>query len=143
MTLDPIDASEVLGRVGAVTDGAVALFLGTVRNVNEGRPVSGMEYEGYDVMAREVLASIAQEAAEIARTPHVAVVHRLGTLTLGEISVAIAVSTPHRAQAFEGARYVIEEIKKRLPVWKREHYVDGDANWLDGQVPPTETDTKK
>lgn len=135
ITTGPIDPSAVLARVGTPSDGAVALFMGTVRNANEGRPVGGMEYEGYAEMAREQLAVIVAEAAARAGSGRVAAVHRLGELAVGEVSVAIAVSTPHRAEAFEAARHVIEEIKKRLPVWKREHYLDGEAEWLDGQVP--------
>ncbi len=135
VTTGPIDARDVLSRVGADEDGAVALFMGIVRNRNEGRPVGGMEYEGYAEMAREQLAEIVSEAAERAETDRVAAVHRLGVLGVGEVSVAIAVSTPHRAQAFDAARHVIEEIKVRLPVWKREHYLDRDAAWLDGHVP--------
>ena len=135
ITIDPIDPSTVVERVGAPRDGAVALFLGTVRNRNEGRPVAGMEYEGYGDMAREQLARIVAEAAARARSDRIAAVHRLGELAIGEVSVAIAVSTPHRAEAFDAARYVIEEIKKRLPVWKRERYLDGEAEWLDGEVP--------
>ena len=135
ITTGPIDTREVLSRVGAEEDGAVALFLGIVRNSNEGRRVSGMEYEGYAEMAQEQLADIVGEAAVRAQTDRVAAVHRLGALGVGEVSVAIAVSTPHRRQAFDAARYVIEEIKKRLPVWKREYYLDRDAQWLDGHVP--------
>lgn len=135
VTKSPIDTGDVLSRVGAQEDGAIALFLGIVRNSNEGRPVSGMEYEGYADMAREQLAEIVGEAAERAQTDRVAAVHRLGALCVGEVSVAIAVSTPHRRQAFDAARYVIEEIKRRLPVWKREYYLDRDAEWLDGHVP--------
>lgn len=135
ITTNPIDPSTVLARVGTPDDGAVALFLGTVRNANHGRPVGGMEYEGYAQMARDELAAIVSEAAARAGSDRVAAVHRLGELAIGETSVAIAVSTPHRAEAFRAARYVIEEIKKRLPVWKREHYLDGEAEWLEGQVP--------
>ena len=135
ITIEPIDSSTVVERVGAPEDGAVALFLGTVRNRNEGRPVGGMEYEGYGEMAREQLAAIVAEAAARAGTDRIAAVHRLGELAIGEVSVAIAVSTPHRAEAFDAARYVIEEIKKRLPVWKRERYLDGKAEWLKGEVP--------
>ena len=135
ITIDPIDPSTVVDRVGAPEDGAVALFLGTVRNRNDGRPVGGMEYEGYAEMAREQLAAIVAEAAARAGTDRIAAVHRLGELAIGEVSVAIAVSTPHRAEAFDAARHVIEEIKKRLPVWKRERYLDGEAQWLDGEVP--------
>ena len=135
ITTDPIDPSTVVQRVGGPEDGAVALFLGTVRNHNEGRTVGGMEYEGYAEMAREQLAAIVAEAAVRAESDRIAAVHRLGNLSIGEVSVAIVVSSPHRAEAFDAARYVIEEIKKRLPVWKRERYVGGGAEWLEGQVP--------
>lgn len=135
ITTSPIDPATVLARVGTPIDGAVALFVGTVRNANDGRPVGGMEYEGYAEMAREQLAAIVSEAAARAGGGRVAAVHRLGELGVGEVSVAIAVSTPHRAEAFEAARHVIEEIKKRLPVWKREHYLDGEAEWLGGHDP--------
>lgn len=135
VTPEAIDPAAVLARVGNPGDGAVAFFAGVVRNENDGRPVSGMEYEGYDEMAREELAAIVAEAAERAGTDRIAAVHRLGQLSLGEVSVAIAVSAPHRAEAFDAARYIIEEIKKRLPVWKREHYLDREAEWLDGHLP--------
>ncbi len=137
VTSDPIEPAVVLERVGTPEDGAVALFLGIVRNSNDGRPVSGMEYEGYGDMAREQLAAIVREAAGRANSDRVAVVHRLGELEVGEVSVAIAVSSPHRAEAFDAARYVIEEIKTRLPIWKRERYLDGEAEWLEGHLPVT------
>lgn len=133
---DPIEPSAVLARVGGEEDGAVLLFLGTVRNRAEGRAVSGMRYDVYEEMATQVLSAIAAEAGERCGARRLAVVHRVGELELGEISVAIAVSTPHRAEAYEASRYVIEEIKKRLPVWKKERYVDGDAAWVAGTVPP-------
>ena len=137
VTSDPIEPSVVLERVGTPEDGAVALFLGIVRNSNDGRPVAGMEYEGYGDMAREQLAAIVREAAGRANSDRVAAVHRLGELEIGEVSVAIAVSSPHRAEAFDAARYVIEEIKTRLPIWKRERYLDGVAEWLEGHLPVT------
>ena len=137
VTSDPIEPAVVLERVGTPEDGAVALFLGIVRNSNDGRPVSGMEYEGYGDMAREQLAAIVREAAGRANSDRVAVVHRLGELEVGEVSVAIAVSSPHRAEAFDAARYVIEEIKTRLPIWKRERYLDREAEWLEGHLPVT------
>lgn len=133
---DPIEASAVLARVGGEDDGAVLLFLGTVRNRAEGRAVSGMCYEVYEEMATQVLSAIAAEAWERCGARRLAVVHRVGELGLGEVSVAIAVSSPHRAEAYEASRYVIEEIKKRLPVWKKERYVDGEAAWVAGTVPP-------
>jgi len=130
-----IDTAEVLARVGAPEDGAVLLFLGTVRNHADGETVDGMTYESYERMAAPVLSEIAHEAAEKLGTDRVAVVHRVGELAIGEVSVAIAVSSPHRAQAYDASRYVIEEIKKRLPVWKREHYTDGRSEWVAGVQP--------
>ena len=130
ITADPIDAGSVLPHVGASGDGAIALFLGVVREHNDGRAVSGMRYEAYPAMAARVLADIAQEAGAQWSTDRIAVVHRTGELAIGEASIAIAVSTPHRAEAFEACRFIIEAVKERLPVWKHEHYTDGEAAWL-------------
>ena len=132
VTADPIDPAVFQRRVEAPGNGAVSLFLGVVRNVNEGRRVRTVEYEAYGEMASEELGRIVAEAAALAGTDQVAAVHRVGRLGVGEASVAIAVSSPHRADAFAGARHVIEEIKRRLPIWKREHYVDGRSEWLTG-----------
>lgn len=136
ITRDPIDPAAVLAGVGAPQDGATLLFLGTVRDRNDGRPVSGMRYDAYLAMAGTLLAAIAEEAAARLRTDHISVVHRIGELRVGDISVAIAVSSPHRAEAYDASRYIIEEIKRRLPVWKEERYADGGARWLDGVTPP-------
>ena len=133
---DPIVHEDVLSHVGSEQDGAVLLFLGIVRDHADGRPVSGMQYEAYEEMATPVLREIAEEAAERIASDRVAVVHRVGDLAIGEVSVAIAVSSPHRAEAYDASRYVIEEIKKRLPIWKKEHYVDGTQEWVEGTVPP-------
>ena len=142
VTADPIDPSEVLDRVSAHEDGAVLLFLGVVRNHADGRPVDGMRYEAYDAMARGVLEEIAKEVSQRHGVQRIAVVHRVGELKLGEVSVAIAVSSPHRGEAYSANREVIEEIKKRLPVWKKERYVDGDSAWVEGSVPPVPTGTE-
>lgn len=136
VTADPIDVHSVLDEVGTDADGAVLTFLGTVRRTNEGRPVRGLRYDAYTDMAEKTLLEIAGEAMERFNPSRLAVVHRTGELAIGEVSVAIAVSTPHRADAFDAVRYVIEELKKRLPVWKKEHYVTGEERWLDGNVPP-------
>lgn len=136
VTTDVIDPAALLQRVGADEDGAVLLFLGVVRDHADGRAVSGMRYDAYAEMAEEVLREIVEESAQRLGTDRVAVIHRVGELEIGEVSVAIGVSSPHRAEAFEASRYVIEEIKKRLPVWKKEHYVDGSAEWVAGTVPP-------
>lgn len=133
---DVIDPLSVLERVGDSADGATLLFLGVVRDHAEGRAVSGMRYDAYVEMAEPVLAEIAAEASRRLGTDRVAVVHRIGALDIGDVSVAIAVSSPHRAEAFDASRYVIEEIKKRLPVWKKEHFSDGSSAWVEGAVPP-------
>jgi molybdopterin synthase catalytic subunit len=136
---DVIDPAEVLARVGSAGDGATLLFLGVVRDHADDRPVSGMRYDAYQEMASEVLRTIADEAAERLGTDHVALLHRFGELAIGDVSVAIAVSSPHRAEAYEASRYVIEQIKERLPVWKKEHYVDGASEWVEGTEPPGTT----
>ena len=138
ITSDPLDPARLLSRVGASEDGAVLLFLGTVRDHADGRSVSGMRYEGYEEMALEVLRRIAGEAEERFSTPHLAVAHRLGALEIGEVSVVVAVSSPHRAEAYGASRYVMEEIKRRLPVWKKEFYVEGAPRWVRGTVPPAD-----
>jgi molybdopterin synthase catalytic subunit len=106
------------------------LFLGTVRDMNDGRAVSGIEYRAYREMAERELEAIAREASERFATRDIVVEHRIGRLALGEISVGIAAAHPHRAAAYDASRYVIEEIKQRVPIWKREEYVDGTREWV-------------
>lgn len=128
---EPIDPLAVMRRVSAPANGAVILFLGAVRQVNDGRAVSGIDYAAYEEMALSELASIAAEAAQRFEASDVAVEHRLGTLAVEEISVAIAVGHPHRDEAYAASRWVIEELKRRVPIWKREHYSDGTREWVD------------
>lgn len=130
ITSDPIAAESVFPLVDSPENGAAVLFLGVVRNHNEGKSVSGVHYEAYRDMAEQVLRDIATEAAQRISPAHIAAVHRFGDLAVGDVSIAIAASTPHRAEAFDACRYVIEEVKKRLSVWKQEHYVEGEAAWL-------------
>lgn len=140
VTSDALRVDELLARVGGRADGAVLLFLGVVRDHANGRAVSGMTYEAYESMAEGVLQAIAREAVDVLGTDRVAVMHRVGDLEIGEVSVAIAVSSPHRERAYEASRYVIEQIKGRLPVWKREHYTDGGTSWVPGVDPPGHAD---
>jgi molybdopterin synthase catalytic subunit len=128
---EPIDPLDVLRRVSAPANGAVLLFLGTVRRLNEGRAVTGIDYAAYDQMALSELSAIAVEASARFGASDVAVEHRLGTLAVEEISVAIAVGHPHRDTAYAASRWVIEELKRRVPIWKREHYADGTREWVD------------
>lgn len=126
----PINVAALLHEVANVRHGANVLFVGTVRDTNDGAPVSGLDYSSYTEMAEQELATIVLEASERWDTSDIVVEHRIGSLELGEASVAIAVAHPHRAEAYAASRYVIEELKKRLPVWKREHYVDGRSEWV-------------
>lgn len=132
---DPLDAAGVLSRVGTDRDGAVVLFLGNVRNHHEGRAVEGILYEGYEPMAEDLLRILSGEALERFGVTRVAVEHRLGTLKVGDASVAVAVSSPHRAEAFQAAQWVMDELKRRIPVWKKETFTDGDSAWVRGKDP--------
>jgi len=134
ITPDPIDTAALLASVSAPGHGAVVLFVGTVRDHNDGRPVRGMRYDAYVAMAERVLTEIVEEA-EAGRECSVAAVHRIGELDIGEASVAIGAASAHRADAYEASRYVIEELKRRLPVWKHEHYIDGESAWVAGVDP--------
>ena len=125
-----INTHQLLAEVAGDGNGAVILFVGTVRDVNDGQPVSGIDYSAYEGMAARELDAITREACERFGTMDVVVEHRIGTLELGEASVVIVAAHPHRAEAFDAARYVIDEIKKRVPIWKREHYVDGTRAWV-------------
>ena len=126
-----IDATALIAEVASDANGATSLFLGTVRDVNDGRAVTGMEYTAYDAMASRELERIVSEAAEQFGGVTMVVEHRVGTLALGDVSVAIAASHPHRRDALDATRFVIEELKRRVPIWKREHYTDGTREWVD------------
>ena len=134
----PIDVGALLQEVASTACGATTLFIGTVREVNEGREVSGIEYTAYDSMAEREMRRIVEEAASRFGTERIAVEHRTGYLGLGEASVAIAVAHARRAPALDASRYIIEELKARVPVWKREHYVDGTREWVDPTNPRAE-----
>ena len=130
----PLDPAALLAEVATVANGASIVFVGTVREVNEGRAVSGIEYTAYAAMAVRELEAIASEAVLRFGTGDVVVEHRIGRLALGEASVVIAVAHPHRAEAYEASRFIIEELKRRVPIWKREEYVDGTREWVDPTV---------
>src|SRR5262245_15639006 len=131
----PIDVSALLSEVASPSHGATSLFVGSVRDTNDGRAVTGIDYEAYTAMAERELNTIVREAALQFDAPRIAIEHRLGTLDVGDVSIAIAVSHERRAHALDAARFLIEEIKRRVPIWKREHYVDGTFEWVD----PTRT----
>jgi molybdopterin synthase catalytic subunit len=128
---DRIDPTALLRLVSGPANGAILLFLGVVREVNEGRAVTGIEYSAYEGMADRELGEIATEAARRFGVANIAIEHRLGELALEEASVGIAVAHPHRDEAYAASRWVIEELKRRVPIWKREQYADGTREWVD------------
>ena len=125
----PLDVAKDYAFVANPAAGAIDMFVGTVRNSFNGRGVFRMEYHGYPDMAEKILEEIAGEAVRRWSLRRISIRHRLGLLELGEASVVIAVSSEHRAEAFEACRFVIEEIKRDLPVWKKEFFADGDISW--------------
>lgn len=135
VTTEPIDPCAFLADCASASDGAVLLFLGVVRNHNEGRAVGHLDYQAYPPMAEAVLREIVEEARNRWDTGEIHVTHRYGRLEIGEPSVAIAVAAPHRGDAYAASRYIIEELKKRVPIWKREGYLDGESEWLRGTKP--------
>jgi molybdopterin synthase catalytic subunit len=130
LTHSQIDYHSLTESVRSSQSGAVVLFLGTVRELTLGRRTVALDYEGYPQMAEVKLAEL--EVAARSRWPidRVAIVHRLGHLELGDISVAIAVSCPHRKQAFEAGQFLIDELKVQVPIWKQENWDDGTKEWV-------------
>ncbi|HEY2945903.1 MAG TPA: molybdenum cofactor biosynthesis protein MoaE [Vicinamibacteria bacterium] len=112
-------------------DGALCLFVGVVRDHNEGRRVLRLEYEAYEEMALLMMEKIAAECRQRWRVSAVRMVHRLGALAIGEASVAVAVASPHRREAFEACRYAIDTLKATVPIWKKEFYAEGDAAFVE------------
>lgn len=132
---EPIDTCALIARASDEGSGATSVFIGTARNTSaEGTDgaVTRLEYEAYAPMALSELDAIARESVERFGALHVLVDHRVGVLALGEAAVAVVVATPHRAAAFDACRYVIEELKKRVPIWKKEVFVDG-AEWVNAR----------
>ncbi|MFH0847681.1 MAG: molybdenum cofactor biosynthesis protein MoaE [Chloroflexota bacterium] len=129
ITREPIDIEEVVSRVRKSANGAVVTFAGTVRDNSEGKRVLYLEYDAYPEMAEKKLGEIAREIQARWGTKDVAISHRIGRLELGEISVVIAVGSPHRQEAFQACQYAIDHIKEMVPIWKKEFYQDGSA-WI-------------
>ncbi|MCP3958536.1 MAG: molybdopterin converting factor [bacterium] len=125
----PIDVAAVERSVADPACGAVLLFLGNVRDHHAGRRVEKIDYSGYRSMAEAVLERIVADLEAGDESLRVAIVHRLGEVPVGEASVVIAASSPHRAAAYEASRLALERLKREAPIWKREHYVGGEATW--------------
>ena len=129
LTRAPIQLTDLIAEVAGPDRGGVASFLGTVRNHHQGRTVRSLEYSAYEPMAEETCREILLEAS--ARWPvKVTLRHRLGDLAIGDAAVAVVAAGGHRDEAFAACRYVIEELKRRVPVWKRETFEDGEVHWV-------------
>ena len=132
VTHQPIDLSELVHYVADPEAGAVVPFIGTTRNNNEGRKVIALDYEAYPEMAEKELARIGDDAKKKWPLCKMAIVHRLGPVQIGEASVIIVVSSAHRDAAFAASRFAIEEIKKTVPIWKKEVFEGGEV-WIGTQ----------
>ncbi|MGB6691782.1 MAG: molybdenum cofactor biosynthesis protein MoaE [Terracidiphilus sp.] len=137
LTREPIDAETLVAAAKRGEDGAVVVFDGIVRNNTRGRQTLHLDYEAYEEMAAKQMHELAGEARTRFGVRHVAIVHRLGRLAIGETSVLIVVASAHRAQAFEACRWLIDTLKKTVPIWKRETFVDGVV-WAPGEPFPEE-----
>ncbi len=130
LTNDPIDSASVLAAVESPQAGAVVLFLGTTREQTSGRRTASLDYDCYPEMAERELAALERQAREKWPLVGCAIVHRLGHLEIGEASVAIAVSSPHRSAALEACGWLIDTLKQTVPIWKKENWADGTSEWV-------------
>jgi molybdopterin synthase catalytic subunit len=130
LTHQPIDHFTLTEQVRRADCGAVVTFLGTVRDLTDGRITVALDYEAYPGMAEKKLTEIEQEIRQRWPIGDIILIHRLGRLEVKDISVAVAVSCPHRAQAFEACRYAIDRIKEIVPIWKKENWADGTTEWV-------------
>jgi len=127
----PLDLQDAIRAVAGPDRGAIATFVGTTRNHHDGRSVQFLEYDAYPEMAEIVLRDIGREVEARFGTPHVAILHRVGRLEVGETSVIVAVAAAHRREALAACAHAIERVKASAPIWKKEHYADGAA-WIEG-----------
>jgi MoaE-MoaD fusion protein len=131
----PIDPAALVRHVRTDSDGAIVTFDGCVRDNSHGRRTLYLDYESYESMALAKLREIAADIHAKFAIDRIAIAHRLGRLEIGETSVFIAVSAPHRAAAFDACRFAIDTLKRTVPIWKKEYFADG-ATWADGELPP-------
>jgi len=130
----PLQIEEAIGAVAGPDRGAVATFTGVARDHHLGRRVLSLEYHAYEAMAEDVMRAIGREVAERFGTPHVAILHRVGRVEIGEASVVIAVAAAHRREALQACAYAIERLKTSVPIWKKERYAGG-TSWIEGSGP--------
>lgn len=139
ITREPIDAMAARGLVEAPDCGAVLVFWGVVRNHHQGKAVSHIDYHCYREMAERELRAVAEEAASAHGLDRLAVVHRIGEVAVGEASLLVVAASRHRKPAFDGILSLVDELKKRVPIWKKEYGPDG-SHWVEGVLPGPATD---
>jgi molybdopterin synthase catalytic subunit len=127
---------DLIAEAASPAFGATAIFIGTVRDENEGRSVDGIEYSAYDEMAEREMSRILEEAKERYSIASAVMEHRVGELAVGDASIAVVVAHPHRGAALDALRYIIDETKARATIWKREHYSDGTREWVGARTDP-------
>jgi molybdopterin synthase catalytic subunit len=139
LTKDTIEVGHLVRAVSRNDCGAVVTFLGTVRDLTDGKITSALDYEALAGMAEKKMAQIEDDVRRLWHVGDMIMVHRLGHLNVGEVSVGVAVSCPHRAQAFDACRYAIDRLKELVPIWKKENWADGTSQWVhpgtDGSSP--------
>jgi molybdopterin synthase catalytic subunit len=139
VTEEPLDTQRLIDNVRKDESGAVAVFLGVVRDNNQGRRVLFLEYDAYPEMATKVMRQIAEETMERWPLSDVAMQHRTGRLEIGETSLLIAVSSPHRKEAFEACHHLVDRFKEVVPIWKKETWEGGEV-WIEGEQPVHQPD---
>jgi molybdopterin synthase catalytic subunit len=132
LSTEPLSVQDALTFIADPGAGGSCLFIGTVRDRSDAGDVTGLHYEAWDALATERLSEIAAEMLDRWPLRRVAILHRTGDLAVGEASVVVACSAPHRAEAFEACRHGIERLKEDVPIWKKEGLVSGDARWVMG-----------
>jgi molybdopterin synthase catalytic subunit len=130
LTPGPIDITQLYADVERADCGAIVLFMGTVRDVTDGRRTLALDYEAYAGMAERQMRDIEAEVRSRWPIREIGLVHRLGHLTIGQISVAVAVSGPHREETFAACRHAIDQLKAKVAIWKKEHWSDGESQWI-------------
>jgi len=133
LTEDPIDLAEIEQGVRRHENGGLVIFMGTVRSPSQGRPVQFIEYEAYRGMAEREMERIAEKVCEKWGVRHLAIVHRVGRVAVGEAAVVVAAASPHRRQAFEACQYAMDRVKEAVPIWKKEYFPEGPS-WSSGNL---------
>ncbi len=135
LTHEPLRIEEAAAFAARPAAGGIDLFIGTTRGVTDGRRTLRLEYEAHEPMAADVLAALGEEALQRFGLEAVCLLHRTGVVAVGEASVVVGASAAHRAAAFEGCRFLIDRLKQQAPIWKKEYYADGAAEWAPGATP--------